>query len=109
MALLLNIETKCEHAAICAFCPYPCPPHQDLMSTNFSDGMLTKDIERAVSYSEVTKLIDDLKFAHNAWTLSDCLFFCNMCFPLVAACYMCFADSRKAALTEGVLNKATMS
>jgi hypothetical protein len=117
MPLLLDIETKYELAICFACCPYPCPPHQDLMFTNFSDGMLTKDIERVVSYSDVTKVIDELKFAHNAWpSASSCVsWYSCPCLPcpcpipcvmVVADCCTAFSEYRKLTLTKAALERA---
>jgi hypothetical protein len=87
------------------------------MFTNFSDGMLTKDIERVVSYSDVTKVIDELKFAHNAWpSASSCVsWYSCPCLPcpcpipcvmVVADCCTAFSEYRKLTLTKAALERA---
>jgi hypothetical protein len=77
MPRLLFINTQYYNAHVCVFCPAPFHPSQNLIIFDFKDDMVTKEVQPFVSCTDITKLIEEIKYAHNAWTLSNFLFGCN--------------------------------
>jgi hypothetical protein len=86
--------------------PAPCAPTQNLIAIDFSDAMLTKEIEEALSYSDVTKFVADLKSSYNSNAVSDFLFFGNFCLPIICCIWESVVDDMRDSAWKNSIEKA---